>query len=195
MHQLNDGHIYDAIGSLHKKNLWWKNIKFNKFPRERERNIFKWNSAERVKGDEKYRTKEKKETKRERVCIIQGMREGIQAYRWAGPLLFHNQRLKLVKTIFFDAFDISNRREISGRHGVALAWNYLYPPIPLVVVVAVVVESSLLLQYFFLWSEQQNKRRVCRLCAICTEKERGGGTGPCGKKLLHSADTSVPNSK
>lgn len=104
-----------------------------------------------------------------------GMREGIQAYRWAGPLLFHNQRLKLVKTIFFDAFDISNRREISGRHGVALAWNYLYPPIPIVVVVAVVVESSLLLQYFFLWSEQQNKRRVCRLCTICTEKERGGG--------------------
>jgi hypothetical protein len=50
------------------------------------------------------------------------------------------QRLKLVKTIFwFEAFDISNRREISGRHGVALARNYLYPSVVVLVAAAVVV--------------------------------------------------------
>ena len=65
--KLNDGHIYDAIGSLHKKNLWWKNIKFNKFPRERKRvkrfqMKFNWARKRRWKIPDKRKERNQKGT-------------------------------------------------------------------------------------------------------------------------------------
>ena len=85
--------------------------------------------------------------------------------------------LKTCQDHFFDAFDISNRREISGRHGAALARNYLYPS----VVVLVVVGSLLLRQFdtLFLWPEQQTSKSVADARFV----PKKSGPGPCGRSV------------
>lgn len=174
----------DAISTHTKKNLDEKTIRFNKFSYQ----VLKWKFGRARKRrweipDENNKIKIRK-PKGTGLYYSRYARGGISAYRWARRCCFTNPAFKTCQDHFlFEAFDISNRREISGRHGVALARNYLYPSIVVLVAAAVVVVypycCSNLIRYF-LWPEQQTSKTVAYAPFVTQKKSE---PGPCGRSV------------
>ncbi len=135
-----------------------------------------------VRKKKKQKQKKKQKIKRNGFGLFKVCTQRYISIPMSKALLFHEPAFKNCQDhfFFFEAFDISNRRGISCRHGVALARNYLYPYV--VVLVAAVVYPyccSNLIRHF-LWPEQQNEH-VCRLCAIRPPEK--SGPGPCGRSV------------